>query len=722
MRDVVDGTGSGSRFTRAPAWALAAIVATCAIAAADVLLRHRLILIGLLIVGPLLAARTSRPVWTAGLSLWALALAFVLGAVNDIFGTADHFVRIAVVLVGGLLATDRARASAQQQELRRQAEAMAERTLRLQAVTADLSRALSPEEIANVILDEGIGALGGAAGAIMLLTDDQSVFTVVGSRGYTAEGMQQWSRFPMDEGLPAGDCVLRREPVLISSLGEWKERYPVLYSQLNPEFEAMAAIPMLTDDRPLGAMALSFRGDRHFSQEDASLMMSLARQSALGFQRSLSYERERLARAEAEEAGDRLAFLSEVSRVLASSLDYDETLRAVTRLAVPRLGDWCILLVFDESGHAQPLMAAHADQKKAAMVEDYARQQGYDPDRELGMARVARTGQPAFYPEIGEDLLRVAARDEEQFRVLQELGLRSGISLPLPARGRVVGVLTLATAESGRIYTRDDLDFAEHLARRAGAAIDNAILYRHQAAASRTLQRSLLPPELPTVPGLAVAARYRPIGVSDVVGGDFYDIFSLPNDHWGVVIGDVCGKGVEAAAFTALVRYTLRTLAERDPQPTAVVSQLNRLVLRHAGPDRFSTLIYACVAPHGGGAHVRLSCAGHPPPWLLRAEGTAEEVASFGPALGLEPEVKVTEAVLDLQPDDVLLLYTDGLSEARGPQGFFGEVALEPLLASVEARSPEQVLALVQVALEEFEAGRSPQDDLAMVAFSPAPG
>src|SRR5215217_3147535 len=266
-------------------------------------------------------------------------------------------------------------------------------------------------------------------------------------------------------------------------------------------------------------------------------------------------------------------FLAEASASLSSSLDYRATLGRVARLAIPYLADWCAIDILEEDGSLDRLALTHQDPEKVALAREL--EERYPPDLEAqrGVPQVLRTGQPELVPEIPESLLDEAVRDARHHEILQELGLKSYVIVPLVARGRTLGAITLVSAESGRRYGTNELELAEELARRAALAVDNARLYRGRIQVARTLQGSLLPSRLPEVPGVEVGLGYVPAGEVDV-GGDFYDLFdarvngeagtSEPSSSWGVAIGDVCGKGAEAAAMLAMARHTIRAVAMRE--------------------------------------------------------------------------------------------------------------------------------------------------------------
>jgi PAS domain S-box-containing protein len=442
------------------------------------------------------------------------------------------------------------------------------------------------------------------------------------------------------------------------------------------------------------------------------------------YKQSLLLAAEQEARAEAESARDRLEFLAEASRVLSGSLDYRETMTGLAHLAVSRLADWCAVDVVDEeAGEPTTVVVAHVDPDKIALAEEFRRRYPPDPDSAQGVAAVVRTAQPLMFPVVTDEMLAAAAVDDDHLAMLRTLQLRSAMVVPLVARGRALGAITLIGAESGRVYNEDDLALAVDLARRAGVAIDNARLYQERSQVAEALQRSLLPPGRPDIPGLEVAVRYRPVGQGTEIGGDFYDFFEPREGLWAVVIGDVCGKGTAAAALTGLARDTIRGVSLRERAPRRVLRVLNEVVLRREDEDsRFLTVALAMLEVDDSGARMRVACGGHPLPLVVRAGGAVEEAGTPGMLLGLFPDVDHVDAHLELGPGDAIVLFTDGVTEAQGDKGLFGESRLKQVLASAgsAATDAEGLAQAVIDAVDDFRPG-APQDDVAVVVLRVPP-
>jgi PAS domain S-box-containing protein len=422
--------------------------------------------------------------------------------------------------------------------------------------------------------------------------------------------------------------------------------------------------------------------------------------------------KERAARGEAEAARDRLTFLADASVILASSLDTRRTLAKVARLAVPRLADWCSVDLLEPDGSIHSVAVAHVDPEKIALAREYRLRFPPKPDRPRGAFQAVRTGEPYLIHEISDEELRRNLADPEELSLGRQLGIRSIMVVPLVARGRGLGAVTFASAESGRLFGPPDLELAEDLARRAALAIDNAGLYEERSHIARTLQRSLLPSSLPEIPGVEVAALYQPATITRTeVGGDFYDLFEIGPDAWGVAMGDVCGKGVEAAALTGLARHTVRAAALRRSGPRVVLDDLNE-ALRREGGDRFCTVVYSRLERGDGGIRMITSCGGHPLPVLIRAEGTVEPIAEPGTLIGIFEDLQLSQRVVELHPGDAVLFFTDGLIDPRVAVPM-DEPAVHELLGACAGLSAQQIVDRFKDAMEQAEA----LDDLALLAL-----
>jgi PAS domain S-box-containing protein len=408
-------------------------------------------------------------------------------------------------------------------------------------------------------------------------------------------------------------------------------------------------------------------------------------------------------------ATQRMEFLARVGDVLASSMDYQQTLRNVAGLAVPLLADWCAVDLVTDDGGREPVAIAHADPEKlrtAARLRAYEPER-LDPNRGLGLLR--RTGVAQLHTEIPDELLVAAAVDEEHLRLLREVGMRSALVVPLTIRERTIGGLTMVSSESGRSFDRGDLEFAEQIASRAALAVESARLYSERSEIARTLQSSLMPDALPQIAGWDVAALYRPAGEENRVGGDFYDFWEVDGD-WLMMVGDVTGKGVAAAAVTSLVRYTARAASEYDARPAEVLARVDAALRRRPSISLCTAL---CLRISASG-EVMLAVGGHPLPVRIGEHGVAE-VGEHGTLLGALARTRWPETKLELRMGETLVAFTDGVTDAVGAGGErWGATRLSEALAQTHGQSAATIREQLVAELEGFEVGAQ-VDDTAVV-------
>ncbi|MCP3787557.1 SpoIIE family protein phosphatase [Micromonospora sp. A3M-1-15] len=405
---------------------------------------------------------------------------------------------------------------------------------------------------------------------------------------------------------------------------------------------------------------------------------------------SLHLENDRLRRADVRRSAW-LTFLAEASELLAQSLDVELTMALVPQLVVPRLGQWCAVHTTDEWGRLRLAAASHAD--------------------EAVLPQLHRVLQ-----ETGPDSIQARLREASRSAAQVPLGApMEGFAVPLIARGQRLGTLAVGRHQRHR-HDPDEVSVLEDVARRAALAIENARIHAERRRVAQTLQQSLLPPVLPVVEGIGFAAEYVPTGDDAEVGGDFYDVVPLPDGRWLVVIGDVSGKGVQAAAVTGLVRDVIRVLVGDGKPLPEVLGRLNETLVERGG-GRYCTLALAAVGPGDGDQlDVSLHLAGHDRPVLLHGGGGAGFVGTGGTALGLLDAIATPTAEIALKPGDALIFYTDGVTERRRGRELFGTDRLRESAAPLAGYSADVVAARLRATAIAFSV-EPPRDDIAVLVL-----
>lgn len=391
-----------------------------------------------------------------------------------------------------------------------------------------------------------------------------------------------------------------------------------------------------------------------------------------------------------------LTFLAEASELLANSLDVELTKALVPQLAVPRLGHWCAVHTLTARGELRLASIAHADEPEVPRMR-------------------ALLGEAAA-PELKARLAEVVAAGA----TVALSGEVAGVCVPLIARGRALGVLSVGRYPD-RLHGAEDIAIVSDLARRASLAIDNAAAHAERIRVARDLQQALLPRELPVAPGIEFGAEYTPVSAGAEVGGDFYDAWALRSNRWMVSIGDVCGKGTQAAVITGVVRDVMRALVGEGRPVSRMLASLNRTLLAHA-TDRHATVAVATVtrieAPGKERVlEVELYLAGHDRPILVRADGTASSVGECGMAIGLiEDEFDVSQVVLTLRQGDSLVFVTDGVTERRDGKLMYGTTRLRELVAGLSAEKAQAIATRIREDVVNYCA-EPPRDDIAVLVL-----
>jgi PAS domain S-box-containing protein len=409
--------------------------------------------------------------------------------------------------------------------------------------------------------------------------------------------------------------------------------------------------------------------------------------------------------------------LAESGRLLSASLDYQQTLHNVANAAIPRVVDWCMVELVDREGHREQVVVAHRDPAQRELAVRMRELEPAEPRPDQAVARVLASGESVLFFDVTDEHLVRVAHSQEHLEIMRRLHIRSAIVVPMGVPSRTIGAMSFLTSESRRRLTDADVALAEQLARRAGVAVENSRLHTQLAEVAETLQNSLLPGELPDVPGWEIAALYRPPETEQRidVGGDFYEVFEAHGSSVAL-IGDVTGHGVAAATVTALMRHGARFASRLEPEPVAILRRLDEELRRRPGGAMCTAL---CAAMREDS--LTMCSAGHPPALIVNRAGTVSEAPAPGPLLGAFPDSSWQQERVPVSNGELVLLYTDGVTETVGDTNRFGTGRLRQLLATHAHASPAQLLAALDETLEDFRHGPA-RDDVAALALRPLTG
>ena len=574
-----------------------------------------------------------------------------------------------------------------------------DRLTRLARVTSVLVAANSVEDVSKTVVTHGADAVGASLAVLTLLSEDGERVRMVGLSGGRPGDAETWASYPVTAHTPSTDAIRTGERLMVNGTQAIADRYPDL-DLAGRGSKAVVALPLNNGTRSLGAVGLSFSEERELDTAELDFLDILADTCAQALDRIAAQEI-------AARQSAKLAFLADAATELASSLDYQATLTNVAWLAVPTFADWSAIDLVDD-GRLHRLAVAHVDPDKVRLAHELAERYPAAPDAPNGPWQVMRTGRSELISDITDDMLVAGAVDDEHLAIARDLQLRSALTVPLVVRGRVLGVLSWVVAQADRRYSADDVALAEDLAKRAAVAIDNAELYSQTAAAAVQLQHAVLPAELPVLPEWDLAHFYSPSGRTEV-GGDFYDVLPLENGRMVIFVGDVMGRGVAAAAAMAQMRSAVRAYAALDPTPEVVLAKLDLLYERYP-TDQLVTLFYALADP--GRDELVVANAGHPPPILLRADRSVEQlpIAESGPLGVTSQERQQTTAAF--RAGDTVVAFTDGLIERRDEDITQGQERLLHAVAGMHGADLTE--ALTSIVAEVRDPSRD--DDVAALA------
>ena len=471
----------------------------------------------------------------------------------------------------------------------------AQRLEMLQTIASQLTTAGTVEEIASVVVSNATSFLGAVAGRVFVVDGD--VLRSVAVHGGTTDGVDHFQQIPLDADLPGPEALRTGRPVVLRNRAHLQERFPAL-ARVSPADRTMHVAPLVIGDHALGVLSLSFPVDGRLDAEaQASFVQALADALAQALERAVAIEA-------AQVANERLSFLAEASVALSSSLEYAETASAVGDLLVPRLADWFVLQVL-EGDELATIGLKHYDPGKLAWAERMSGLYPVNMDAPTGAANVIRTGRSELYPEVPPELVEASAVSDEHLDVIRQLGIRSGVVVPLAGRSGIFGAITLIYAESGRHYDERDMAFAEDIARRAALALENARVFREQSGrlasvtrVAEAAQHAILAPPPARIGAVALSARYVSAAAEALVGGDLYEVVARPGAV-RLLIGDVRGKGLAAVRTATVVLGEFRAAAAEVDDLAEVARQIDRRVRAYLSDEDFITALVAEVADDG---------------------------------------------------------------------------------------------------------------------------
>lgn len=416
---------------------------------------------------------------------------------------------------------------------------------------------------------------------------------------------------------------------------------------------------------------------------------------------------------------DAAELMADAGALIEDRLSRRERAQHLAELAVPSLGDVAMVDLLEEDGS---IVRAAAHSRGSKVAEVFSRLRADDPIRPDGphpVAEAIRTGETISLGQLTDEQIDEITVNEEERKLVRRHRFRACLILPLVARNKVQGTLTLWITRPSNAFDPTARRTAGRLAERAAIGIDNARVHEQQAHIAAVLQRSLLPRSLPEVTGFEVASRFLAAGEAYEVGGDFYDGFRTGSSSWNFVIGDVCGKGPEAAALTSLARYTIRTASGPSTLPSSILRVLHDSIDAERTDLRYCTAALLRVeepANGAGDARLTVSLGGHPPPLVLRSDGEVEPIGSPGSLLGVLPDPDLKDASAVLRPGDSLVLYTDGMLDARDRRRGDDTAWLEAQVGKAAGADPEKVAdRLTKAAVRRH--GGEPRDDIAVIVL-----
>jgi GAF domain-containing protein len=633
---------------------------------------------------------------------WIESWAPVRGRGGEIVGVVAFVVEV----------SQRRRAEEALQRRERDARARAEAFADLATVMA---AAISIDEVVAAVANQAASAAGAAFWNLALLTADGDRLRLYHHENLDAAVARRWTEVSLEDRVPLVDAIRSRAPVFVNDPEDNARRYPALAADTRRAgLQSTASIPLLDSQQvALGAVGFAWAEPQRFEAELQAVLRTIAQLAGQAVERARLHKR-------AQDARERSSVLADTTTAIGTPGSTHERLQRVCECLVPRFADVAIVELPAERGGRTAVTIAHGDSARVAVPGGLLTAPGVADRVASGAARVLAGGHVELLADTARGSRTAPFADAWMRDLFDDLGIRSYLGVPLRAGAAVIGAILLGQVDSGRRFGADDTAFAVDLGERVGLILDNVRLTDAEHEIAAELQQRLLPAALTAPPGTTLAARYRAGHARLAVGGDWYEVVGRPDGRVVIAVGDIVGHGPRAAAAMGQVRSALTATASAADGPHDLLRRLDDFASRT--PDvRYSTVCVAFLDP--GDGDLRYACAGHPPPLLLRPDGSTDLLGggrSYPLALASPPGFVARppgEARAVVPPGARLILYTDGLIERRGASIDDG---IARLLSAVQRHSAQPLEALCDALLGDLLPAAA-EDDTALLCVERLP-
>ncbi len=652
----------------------------------------------------IIASISCRPRPTAVLAGLAVLAATLSGFWHQTVGDPEWSLRLISCVVAGTSAVIAAGLADRYRRTVRHTSLLAQDLL--DALALELTGARTETKVAEGFMGQAAERLG-ASSAMIFVLDEGQMMRSIGWLGRGGSQADQYSEFRLDADIPGAVAARTRTPLHYPNRAAIDAAFPGLAGYY-PEERSLHVLPLVHREVLVGLLALTFPPSVVATEEERGLLVSLSNALGASLVRARSL-------AESDAEVQRAAILAEASMTLSRSLDWEETIDEVCRLLVPRMSDWCSLDLLRD-GVLRTAAVRHHDPETTQWARGMLDVFPIDMDATTGAPAVVRTGRSELFAYIPEELLEASAVNEEHAAIMKRLGMVSAVVVPLRLEETVLGALSLAYAESGRRYTEDDVELLEGLASRVATALHNAESFTTQSRrltevmkVAAAAQLAILAPPPARLGPFALSARYLSAAEEAQIGGDLYEVAHV-GDRVRLLIGDVRGKGLTAVRTATVVLGGFRSSAVQGAPLAELARHLDQQVQVYLDDEEDFVTAALVDIDHDG--HYSVVLCGHPPPLLASRDGWRLLEAEAGLPLGLGSDPAPSHGVLE--HGDRIILFTDGLLEARHADGEFFDP--QPLWSRVMAEPFPTLLDTTLETLHEWNEGRL-QDDLALLAI-----